>query len=318
VDDLAQFGVPAILFSGGEPLLREDFFELASYANQKGLRTVVSTNATLITDKIAKRLKEVGVVYVGASLDGIGEVNDRFRGKKGAFARAVNGIKSSKQNGLPISLRLTLTKHNADEIDGIFDFVEAESIERVCFYHLAYAGRGRMISKEDLTPSQTRSVIDNILAKTKQLHDKGLKKDILTVAQHADGVYLYLKLLEQDPQRAAKVRELLEWNGGGRYSSGVGIADIDPDGNVHPDQFWQNYTLGNVKERKFSEIWTDSSDPLMAGLKDRLPLLKGRCGACRFQKMCGGSLRVRAAYAYDDPWAEDPACYLTDEEIGIS
>ncbi|MFQ6094347.1 MAG: radical SAM protein, partial [bacterium] len=318
IDDLADYGVPALLLSGGEPLMRKDIFELAAHAQSRGVRTVLSTNATLISPEIAHRIKDLGMVYVGASLDGIGRTNDRFRGKGGAFRRAVEGIRNCKAVGLKISLRMTLTRHNVQELDQIFNFVEKEKIERLCFYHLAYAGRGRSLSGDDLSPAETRLALHTILEKTKGLHQRGLKKDVLTVDNHADGVYIYLKLLKENPERAKKVKQLLEWNGGGANSSGVGIADIDFRGDVHADQFWMDYAFGNVRERRFSHIWEDTSDPLMAGLKDRLPLLKGRCAQCRWIEMCGGSLRVRAQFVHNDPWAEDPACYLTDEEIGIS
>ena len=224
---------------------------------------------------------------------------------------------AKKRAGMKISLRMKLTNHNVENLDGIFKFVENEDIERVCFYHLAYSGRGKKISSDDCSLEETRQAVDFILEKTKELHNKGIKKDILTVDNHADGIYIYLKLLSENNNRAEQVKQLLEWNGGGANSSGVGIGNIDFVGNVHADQFWMDYSFGNVRERKFSEIWQDTSDPLMAGLKNRLSLLKGRCGKCKWKKMCGGSLRVRAKFVHNDPWAEDPACYLTDEEIGL-
>ena len=111
------------------------------------------------------------------------------------------------------------------------------------------------------------------------------------------------------------MHQLLRWNGGN--SSGIGIGAVDHLGNVHADQFWQHYSFGNVRERPFSRIWTDTSDPLMAGLKNRKPLLKGRCAACKYLDICNGNFRVRAEAIYDDVWAPDPACYLSDEEIGL-
>jgi len=180
---------------------------------------------------------------------------------------------------------------------------------------LVYSGRGSRLASDDLTHEETRDVLDQICAWTIALQSLGREVEILTVDNHVDGVYLYLKLRKEDPARAEMTRQLLEWNGGGANSSGVGIANIDACGNVHPDQFWQTHTLGTVRERPFSEIWTDTSDPLLAGLRNRLPLLKGRCGSCRWKTLCGGSFRVRALQATGDPWAPDPACYLTDKEI---
>ena len=317
LDDLAEFGVPSVLFSGGEPLMRHDLFELIAYAVEKGLRAVISTNGTLITAELAEKIKQNNVSYVGISLDGIGKINDQFRGVEGAFDRAVAGIRNCQDAGVRIGLRLTLTKRNVQDLESLFDFFEKENIERACFYHFVPSGRGENIAKDDLTHKQTREAIDIILAKTKQYKQAGRKTDILTVDNHVDGVYLYLKLKEEDTARAENVHKLLMWNGGGMYSSGVGIGCIDFHGKVHPDQFWGHYELGDVRKRPFSRIWTDTSDPLLGGLKERKKHIKGRCRLCQFFNICGGSLRVRADLHYGDPWAPDPACYLSDNEIGM-
>jgi len=317
IDDLAAFGVPSILFSGGEPLLRPDLFELIEHAVAKGLRAVISTNGTLIAADKAREIKRLGVSYVGISLDGIGHINDEFRGVSGAFERAVQGIRNCQNAGVRIGLRLTLTKRNVQDIEGLFGFFEAEGIERVCFYHLVPSGRGAAIADEDLTHPQTRDALDRILAKARLLKQAGRQTDILTVDNHVDGVYLYRKLLAEGSERTPEVWKLLTWNGGGLYSSGVGIGCIDYNGNVHPDQFWWHYDLGSIHQRPFSEIWTDPDEPLLQGLRDRRSRIKGRCRLCRYFDACGGSLRVRADAHFGDPWAPDPACYLTDEEIGL-
>jgi radical SAM protein with 4Fe4S-binding SPASM domain len=212
-----------------------------------------------------------------------------------------------------VGLRLTITPHTAPNFDRVFDLIEENGINRACFYHLCPAGRGKNLST--LTPSQSRVAIDTILTRTRDLIERGKRVEILTVDNHCDGPYLYLRMLREQSPRAQQVLEMLRWNGGGRYSSGVGVANIDFNGNVHADQFSMHRGFGNVKERRFSEIWQDGSDPMMAGLKDRLPLLKGRCATCRFKDTCGGSLRARAEFHTGDPWAPDPACYLTDQEI---
>lgn len=315
--DLADFRIPALLISGGEPLIRPDFFELAQDAKNLGLRLTLSTNGTLITPEVARRVKDIGFTYVGVSLDGVGKVNDKFRGVEGAFERTMEGFRNCVEVGQRVGLRMTLTRHNAGDLDNIFDFIERERIDRACFYHLAYSGRGGDMAGDDLSAEESRTAIDTILRRTKDFFDRGLDKDILTVGNHVDGVYLYMKLLKEDPERAEAIAKNLRWNGGGMYSSGVGIADVDFNGGVHPDQFWMRYNLGNVRERPFSEIWMDTSDPLMKGLKNRRDFIKGKCAICRHFDMCGGSLRVRADVAYGDPWEWDPGCYLTDEEIGV-
>ncbi|MBU2536287.1 MAG: radical SAM protein [Chloroflexi bacterium] len=316
IRDLADFGVPVILFSGGEPLLRKDLFPLASLARELGIRVALSTNGTLITNKVAREIKKIDFAEVGISLDGIGANNDRFRGRNGAFEAALAGIRNCIALGLRVSLRLTITRFNYQEIPAIFRLVEAEGIDRVCFYHLAYSGRGGSLREEDITHAQARSVVDTIREHTLDLYRRGLSKEILTVGNHADGVYLYLKLRDHDPQRADRVLELLQANGGN--NSGIKIGAVDDRGNVHPDQFWWHYSLGNVRQRKFGDIWTDTSEPLLRGLKNRKSLLKGRCARCQYLDLCNGSLRVRAEAVFGDVWAEDPACYLTDTEIGIS
>ena len=316
IDDLAAFGVPVLLFSGGEPLVRKDLPELAEYAVSKGMRAVISTNGTLITASMAQTLKEIGLSYVGISLDGMQEVNDRFRGVKGAFSKAMGGIENCKAAGIKVGLRFTINKANVGEIPGIFDLLEEKDIPRVCFYHLVYAGRGSDLVDQDLTHEETRKAVDLIMDRTRDLHERGKPKEVLTVDNHADGPYVYLRLREEDPRRAEEVYELLQMNEGNNTGRGIGC--ISWNGDVHPDQFWRHYTFGNVRQRPFSEIWTDTSDPLMAGLKDKKQYLKGRCAGCKWLDVCAGNFRVRAEAVSGDPWAPDPACYLTDEEIGIA
>ena len=317
IDDLADFHVPVLLFSGGEPLIRPDFFELAEYAQAKGVRPTLSTNGTLITREVAQRIKDIGVGYVGISLDGLQDVNDQFRGVEGAFQKAMAGIQNCVAVGQRVGLRFTINHHNIQELENIFDFIERENINRVCFYHLVYSGRGTAMKNQDVTAEESRRAMDIIIRRTKDFEDRGLEKEILTVDNHCDGVYMYLKALaEGNDQQAAQIKKYISMNGGNR--SGIAFGEVDPFGYVHPDQFTQHHTFGNVRDRKFSEIWQDTSNPIMAGLKDRKPLLKGRCSQCRFLDNCNGNFRTRAEAVTGDFWESDPSCYLTDEEIGIA
>ncbi len=313
IDDLSRFKVPVLLLSGGEPTIREDLPELAAYAVEKGMRAVISTNGTLITQQMARVLKDIGLSYVGISLDGMEKINDRFRGAKGAFRSALEGIKNCKDAGIKVGLRFTINKLNVGEIENIFNLLEDMDIPRVCFYHLVYAGRGSKLVEEDLTHDETRKAVDLIMDLTKKLHDKGKEKEVLTVDNHADGPYLYLRLLKEDPKRAAEVLELLKMNEGN--NSGRGIGCISWDGEVYADQFWRHYSFGNVRKRPFPEIWTDTSEPLMKKLKKKKKYVKGRCAKCRWLDICAGNFRVRAEAITGDAFAPDPACYLTDEEI---
>lgn len=313
IEDLAEFGVPVILFSGGEPLLREDIFTLIEAAVENGIRTAVSTNGTVISADFARKMKHLGVSYVGVSLDGIGGTNDSFRGRKGAFNMALEGIRNCQQIGLKVGLRFTITNRNYREIPEIFSLLENANIDRVCFYHLVYSGRGSKLRENDLSDIETRQVVDQIIDLTADMHRRGLKKEVLTVDNHTDGVYLYLRMLRERDERAARVLELLKMNGGN--STGLGIGCISWDGSVHPDQFWRHFSLGNVRDKPFSEIWTDLSNPLLYRLRNRKRYLKGRCSICSWLDVCNGNFRVRAEAVTGDIWAEDPACYLTDEEI---
>jgi 12,18-didecarboxysiroheme deacetylase len=316
LDDLAEFGVPVILFSGGEPVMRKDLPELARYAVGLGMRAVISTNGTLITAEKAQMFKEIGLSYVGIRHDGMEVVNDRFRGVKGAFKGAVTGIRNCQDAGIKVGLRFTMNRLNAAEIPAIFDLLEELDVPRICFYHLVYAGRGSKLIEEDLSHEETRAVVDLIIDRTKDLHDRGKPAEVLTVDNHADGPYLYLRMCKEDPQRAKDVLELLQWNEGN--NSGRGIGCVSWDGAVHADQFWRHYSFGNVRKRPFSEIWADLTNDLMKKLKDKKQYVTGRCARCRWLNICGGNFRVRAEAATGDLWAPDPACYLSDEEIGIA
>jgi MoaA/NifB/PqqE/SkfB family radical SAM enzyme len=330
IADLADFGCPVLLLSGGEPLMHPRLFDYIALAKAKGLRPVVSTNGTLIDDETARRFVELGTAYVGISLDGIEAVNDRFRGKKGAFKAAMRGFHACLKHGQKVGLRLTLTKRNVADLERIFDLIEREGIDRACFYHLAYAGRGAELRDLDVAHDESRAAVELIIEKAKDYADRGLDKEVLTVDNHADGPFLLMKMRAEQHPRAEEAYRLLQHNGGNQ--SGIAIACIDNVGEVHADQFLQEISFGNVAERSFGEIWTDTSDPVrrgrrigsswatavLAGLKHRAPLIKGRCApsSCRWFDICNANLRARAYAVTGDLWESDPACYLTDEEIG--
>ena len=313
IDDLAAYGAPVMLFSGGEPLMRPDLVELAAYAVQKGLRAVISTNGTLISAQKAREFKAIGLSYVGISLDGMEKIHDRFRAVKGAFGAALDGVRNTQAAGIKVGLRFTINRFNVGDIDPVFDLLEEMDIPRICFYHLVYAGRGSKLVEDDLSDADTRRAVDLIMARTKDLHDRGKPTEVLTVDNHADGPYLYMRLKREDPRRAQEVLELLQMNEGN--SSGRGIGCVSWDGEVYADQFWRHHSFGNIKDRPFSDIWTDLSEPLMKRLKDKKKYVTGRCATCRWLDICAGNFRVRAEAVYDDVWAPDPACYLTDAEI---
>jgi radical SAM protein with 4Fe4S-binding SPASM domain len=312
VDDLADFGVPVVLFSGGEPLTRPDLFALSRYARERGMRAVLSTNGTLITDEVAHKLRAQGFSYAGISLDGLPDVHDRFRGKKGAFDASLAGIRRCRDAGVRVGVRYTITKRNQQHLPDLLRLIEDEDIPRFCMYHLAYSGRGRRIAPDALDGGETRRALDLVCDAVLSWHARGIEKEVLTVDNHADAAYLYLRVRREQPERADEVLRLLRWNGGN--SSGMAVGCIDYRGDVHPDQFSWHMTLGNVRERAFSAIWQDTSIPLLRDLRDRRALLTERCRACGFVDICNGNLRVRAEAATGDLWGADPACYLRDDE----
>jgi len=314
MDDLRAFGVPALILSGGEPLLRPDIFEIAERATTMGFYTALSTNGTLIDAALAARIRRTGFGYVGISLDGLAQTHDKFRRMAGAFEKSLEALRLLRDLEVKVGVRFTLTRDNAADFEPLLDLVERERIPRLYFSHLNYAGRGNVNRKRDAEFSTARAAMDVLFARCWDQARRGLERDYVTGNNDADGVYFlhwarrHVPGLDEAHLRA----KLAEWGGN---SSGVNVANIDNLGNVHPDTMWWDCTLGNVRSRPFSAIWTDTRHPVMAGLKARPRAIKGRCGRCAYFDICGGNTRVRAMKVSGDPWAEDPACYLDDEEI---
>jgi Fe-coproporphyrin III synthase len=315
LDDLKGFGIPALILSGGEPLSRFDFFELAERAKALKFRHLsLSTNGTRVAEHI-DRIAAIGFDYVGISIDGIGAANDWFRGVEGAFADALAGVRACKARGVKVGLRFTLTDHNAGYLPAILDLCEAEGVDKFYLSHLVYAGRGDKNRGEDAQHALSRSAMDLLIARAWEAVEQGKPLEIVTGNNDADAVY-FLRWAETrfGAAKAAHLRAHLEAWGGN--SSGLGVANIDPQGKVHPDTYWSDYTVGSVKETPFSALWT-GPDQMLATLRTRPRPLKGRCGACAYQAVCGGNTRIRALQVTGDPWAEDPACYLSNAEIGL-
>ncbi len=315
MDDLKSFGVPVLILSGGEPLLRPDIFEISRHAKQMGFYVGLSTNGTLIDESNIDAINETGYDYVGISIDGVRATHDMFRRKQGAFDESMRGIRLCHEAGIKVGMRFTLTTDNAHELPELLDIMEQEHVDKFYLSHLNYAGRGNKNRKDDVVHQITRDAMDLLFDNCWQHIEAGREREFVTGNNDADGVYLLYWIAKHFPDKLEHMRaRLSQWGGN---SSGVNISNIDNLGNVHPDTFWWDYDLGNVKERPFSEIWQDRSDPLMDGLKSSPRPLKGRCGQCSYLDVCGGNTRVRAYQLTQDFWAEDPACYLTDQEIGV-
>ena len=315
MDDLKQFKVPVLILSGGEPLLHPDIFDIARRAKDMGFYTALSTNGTLIDEHNIERIAALGFDYLGISIDGIAETHDKFRRKEGAFAASIKGLRLCHERGIKVGLRFTMTQDNAEQLPQLLTLMDDEKIDKFYFSHLNYAGRGNKNRKDDVFLQTTRWAMDLLFARAMADAKAGRNTEFVTGNNDADGVYLLHWVEKNYPEQAAHIQaKLQQWGGN---SSGVNISNIDNQGRVHPDTMWWHYDLGNVKERPFSEIWQDTSDPIMAGLKQTPRPVKGRCARCAYLGICNGNTRVRALQLTDDPWAEDPACYLTDEEIGL-
>ncbi len=313
MDDLRDFQVPVLILSGGEPLLHPDIFAISRRAREMGFYVALSSNGTLITEANIQQIAAMDYQYIGVSLDGIGATHDRFRQKTGSFDASIKGIRLCREHGIKAGVRFTLTQDNGADFSALLQLVEQERIDKFYLSHLNYGGRGNRHRKEDAFFSLTRQVMDELFEACLRWERQGVRKEIVTGNNDADAVYFLHWVRKRFPEQAMKMaRRLQQWGGN---ASGVNVANIDNLGEVHPDTFWQHYSLGNVKERPFSEIWQDISDPLMAGLKSSPRPLKGRCASCAYQSICNGNTRVRAYQLYQDPWQQDPGCYLTEKEI---
>ncbi|HUS54845.1 MAG TPA: heme d1 biosynthesis radical SAM protein NirJ [Thermohalobaculum sp.] len=316
LEDLGSFGIPALILSGGEPLARRDLFEIAARAREMGMFLALSTNGTQIIGATADKVAEIGFDYVGISLDGIGATNDWFRGKQGAFDEAVAGVRACKERGIKVGVRFTITTDNAHQLPELLAFCDREGVDKFYLSHLVYAGRGDKHRGEDARWDHSRQAMDLLIDRAWIAAAEDMPLEIVTGNNDADAVYFLHWAERRFPaDKVAHLRAHLEAWGGN--SSGVGVANIDPQGMVHPDTYWSDYTIGSVKRTPFSQLWT-GADPMLAQLRLRPRPLKGRCGACAYKEVCGGNTRIRALQLTGDPWAEDPACYLEDREIGLS
>ncbi|MCP3677528.1 MAG: radical SAM protein [Deltaproteobacteria bacterium] len=313
LDELADIGTPFMILSGGEPFLREDIFELGSYAREIGLMVIVSSNGTIVTPEIAAKAADAGFGYVGVSLDGLAETNNYFRGSVDvdAYSNALQGMRNLRDVGIKTGLRYTITQLNCHELPGIMELLVKEGFHRLCVYHLEYAGRGRELMDNDLSPEDRRSAIDNLFRETVEINRHNHDLEVLTVGNYADAAYIYMKVLKKDPQKAGAAYEHFLRNGG--EGCGEKLAYIDETGKVYASQHLKT-ELGNIRERSFNDIW-DSDNGFLWKLRNRESLFRGKCAECRFLEICRGGSRARALAVYDDFGAPDPSCYLTEEEI---
>ena len=264
MDDLKDYGVPVLILSGGEPLMRQDIFEISHRAKEMGFYVGLSSNGTLITEENIEAIKAVGYDYVGVSLDGMREIHDRFRRREGAFDESMHGIRLCRDAGIKVGLRFTLTRDNACDLPDLLKLLDNEGLDKFYLSHLNYAGRGNKNRGDDAHHRMTRNAMDLLFDTCWNHLMRGQPKEFVTGNNDADGAYLLQWVERNMPEGSERLLGMLQRWGGN--ASGVNISNIDNLGHVHPDTMWWDYDLGSVKDRPFSEIWVDTSNPLMAGL----------------------------------------------------
>ena len=311
IDDLAAMGVPLILFTGGEPLMRADLFALAAHARGRGLKMALSTNGTLITPDVARRIKESGIEYAGISLDGANaETHDRFRHSPGAFDRTIRAFAACKGAGLRCGVRVTLTKENCHELEALVDLSLSLGASRFCLYWLVPTGRGNeSYARLQLDRDEVTGALSLLYRKAKETDPSAM--EFLTVDAPQDCIHLLASMEKDGSEDLADARALLESLKGG-CSAGTRVANIDTRGNVYPCQFARSpeFLVGNIRDRPFSGLWSDGENPALARFRDKEARFGGRCGVCRHRGLCGGGCRVRAHAAEGDFLAEDPFCFI--------
>ena len=313
VDQLADAGVIALAFSGGEPLSRKDFFEVASHAAKRGLYVSVATNGTLLTKENVQKLKQAKINYVEVSIDGAtAETHDSFRGVPSAFDKAVAGLKKCVEEDLCVCIATTATKSNIDEMPEILDLAEEIGAARFTYFNFIPTGRGKEHYDQDLSPEEREKLMLYLLDRM----SKGYKVTILTTAPQLARVALQcqgpgdMATMSMAHMQTVKVSKkavpLADFIGG--CGAGRLYCSLSPQGDVHPCVFLP-INVGNLKKEKFGEVWLNSK--LFNALRNR-DNLKGACGKCDYKYICGGC-RARANAYKKDIMASDVGCILAKE-----
>jgi len=265
IDDLAEMRVPVLLFSGGEPLVREDVLDLARYASAKGLQPLLSTNGTLIDRQMAERIHSAEVHYAGISIDGLEATHNQFRRNSRAFQDAVEGISNCNEAGVKAGIRFTPNALSNHDLPGVLDLAEELKVSRFCMHNSTCSGPKSVLKNQGVTPEEWRNAVSFLIEKAMDWDRRGIQIEIITTDQHAEGAYVHSYVTRTLPDHAEGVRRLLEMSGG--CSASCKMSNVDPAGNVHVCQFRGQVTLGNVRKRKFSEIWRDPDSAALEQLR---------------------------------------------------
>jgi radical SAM protein with 4Fe4S-binding SPASM domain len=305
-------GVKFLIFSGGEPLTRKDLFDIADRCRELGIITYLSTNGLYVGQKNARKILDT-FNYVGISIDGSEKTHDYFRGLEGSFKMSMESVRLLNSfHDTKVGIRFTITKDTYDDLKFIFALAEKENIPKIYISHLVYSGRGLENLEMDLTKEQRRQAVEFILDKAFTYYEEGRDIEIVTGNMEQDAILFLKKFGKKYPEHKDEMQKRLrEWGGN---SAGRKLLNIDSEGNVKPDPFFPQY-IGNIFNQDFSDIWTNSPSQLLQKLRQHPRDISGKCANCSMIDICNGGSRSRAYAIYGDMWAEDPSCYLTEEEI---
>jgi radical SAM protein with 4Fe4S-binding SPASM domain len=308
---MIRAGVKFVIFSGGEPLIRKDIFDIAKEMKKVGIVTYLSTNGMYINEKNAKQIVDT-FNYIGVSIDGIEDVHDYFRAQKGSYLKAIEGIKYIQNAGGNAGIRFTLTDETKDSFYAMFDLVESLGVDKFYISHLVYSGRGLDNLKIDISKKERRKYVEFVIDKAFEYYEQGINIDLVTGNMEMDSILLLKKFEKDYPDFVQSLTQKLK-NWGGN-SAGNRLGNMDWEGNVKPDPFFPQY-VGNYLETSFEDVWAGKSSNIIEKLREKPRQISGKCSSCKYIDICNGGSRSRAYAIHGDLWAEDPSCYLTNEEI---
>jgi radical SAM protein with 4Fe4S-binding SPASM domain len=299
IDNIAAYASPVLVLSGGEPLLREDVFDIARYGNEKGFRMCLATNGTLVTDDICKKIIDADIKMVSLSLDGAkAETHDNFRNQQGAFDGTMNAIKLFNSYKIPFLVNSSFTVRNRHEIPEIYRLVKGLGATAWYMFMIVPTGRGEDIM-EELIP---QDVYDEILEWHYQTEKS--ENELLMRPTCAPHYYRIVRQKARETGEKARHRTLKFSTGGSKGClAGQLICLIDVDGEVQPCSYFPK-SAGNIKTTEFKKIWEESD--LFLQLRD-FKGYKGNCGKCEYVGVCGGC-RARAYSMTGDFLAQEPFC----------
>ncbi len=313
IPSMIDAGVKFVIFSGGEPLIRKDIFDIAAEMKKAGIMTYLSTNGMYINEKNAQQIVDT-FNYIGISIDGIEEVHNLFRGDKNSYKKAIEGIKHVQNAGGNAGIRFTITKETKDSFYQMFDLVEELGANKLYISHLVYSGRGLDNLNIDISKEERRIYVEHIIDKAFEYYKDGKDIDLVTGNMEMDSVLLLKRFEKEYPDFVDSLtKKLKSWGGN---SAGNRLGNMDWEGNVKPDPFFPEY-IGNYLETSFEDVWAGKSSDIVGKLRQSPRDISGKCSQCKYIDICNGGSRSRAYAIHGDLWAEDPSCYLTNEEIGV-